>query len=456
MTRLTATIPLLMLLLFCSPAQAAESENSQKQLTQLAEQAYIFGYPLLIMNISKQVMTSPGMDGKSTINTFFHKREFPDHTFTDVVSPNADTLYSSAWLDLSQSPVVLDLPEMDDRYYLMQLLDGWTNVFASLGSRTTGNRAGRFLLTGPDWRGEIPQGMTQVKAPTNMVWILGRTQTNGKDDYTAVHAIQDKYALRPLLDGAAPVGQPVAAISPLEQVERLDADTFFAQLNYLMADNPPTSADKPLLEQFALLGIAPAKPFDMKTLPPTTVQALQEGAASALTKLADMDFRVFGKISNGWSLMPDNIGNYGTDYLFRAYIARFAVGANLQQDAIYPGIRHDDQGALLNGKNRYIIRFPPGQMPPVRAFWSIAMYDSKQRFVANPINRYAIGDRDQLVTDADGGLTIYIQHDSPGSNKEANWLPAPASGFNMIMRLYWPEATILNSSWPMPSLQKIE
>ncbi len=429
------------------------SQDAEKQ-TALAAQAYIFGYPLLIMDATRREMTS-GPNGQNLTNHIFHAREFPDHTFTDVVSPNADTLYSFAWLDLSDSPVVFSLPDTGDRYYVMQFLDAWTNDFASLGSRTTGNRAGTFLITGPAWKGDVPHGMTQVEAPTNMVWILGRTQTNGKDDYAAVHAIQDKYSARPLVEVSLPAVTPdTDNASPLEKVERLDAASFFSELNRLMVNNPPTDADALLLDNLAALSIGPGREFDMAKMPPNVMDAIEKGTAAGLAAIREVDASTLSRRMNGWTILPESVGHYGTNYLLRAFIARFGLGANLPEDAVYPTISADADGAHLNGQNRYIIRFAPGQLPPVNAFWSISMYNDQQRFVDNPLGRYAIGDRDPLTADADGGLTLYVQHDSPGADREANWLPAPAGEFNLIMRLYWPKPAILNGTWPMPGLEK--
>ena len=444
---------MIFLLLGMCPAQAADSQ--EKQLSELASEAYIYGYPLLIMHATMQKMTAPQTSGgENMVNRFSHIRTFPDHTFTDVVSPNADTLYSIAWLDLKDSPMLLSLPEMEDRYYVMQFLDAWTNDFISLGSRTTGNRPGIFLISGPGWRGEVPSGMVQVKSPTNMVWILGRTQTNGKEDYLAVNAIQDKYQIKPLTQvNSALVKADADDVSPLEKVEAMKASEFFGLLNQLMLDNPPVAADKPLLDKLAAISIAPGQSLD--TAPTHILQALQNGHSAGLAKVVSLDPTSFGTISGGWSILPANVGNYGTDYLLRAFVARYGLGANLPADAVYPSIRTDASGQPLNGKSSYIIRFAANQLPPVKAFWSISMYDENQRFVENPVNRYAIGDRDQLVFDEDGGLTIYVQHSSPGADKEANWQPAPTGDFNMIMRLYWPKPAILDGSWPLPRVERV-
>ena len=446
---------LLLFLLSAAPAWAAGEPAQGQRVIELAEKAYIFGYPLLVMDATMKKMTAPEAEGPSLIDRFSHMPSFPDYTFTDIVSPNADTLYSIAWLNLKDRPIILELPEMGGRYYVMQFLDGWTNDFISLGSRTTGSQAGVFLITGPQWQGEIPQGMSQVKAPTNMVWILGRTQTNGEADYEAVHAIQAQYRLKPLTAFKAPVAGPDKdPATPPERVEALSAQEFFARLNLLMLDNPPAPADQAFLSELTALGIGPGLKFDLTALPESTAQAIEKGRDAGLAHLRGLSSASFGTTSQGWSLAADHIGDYGTDYEFRAFIARFGLGANLREDAVYPSTKTDSDGRPLNGGANYAIHFAAGQLPPVRAFWSVTLYDQNQHLVQNPINRYASGDRDPLVFEADGGLTLYIQHASPGPDKEANWLPAPEGDFNLIMRLYWPEESILNNTWPLPRLEK--
>lgn len=452
----TPILPLFLVFVFTLPLPAASAPDGK--FIDLATRGMIYGYPLLMMDATMRKMTAPRTPGgESVVNRFSHIREFPDHTFTDVVSPNADTLYSIAWLDLKTTPMVLSLPDTGDRYYVMQFLDAWTNDFISLGSRTTGNGPGKYLITGPEWKGEVPREMIQVKAPTNMVWILGRTQTNGKDDYEAVHAIQDRYTLHPFADAPAALVPPAMdVLSPLEKVESMDAEAFFAELNRLITQNPPASADAPLLAELAALSIGPGLDFDMDAMSENVATAIENGHSRGLAILAGLKSRDFGTVSNGWGVSPPTIGDYGTEYLFRAFIARFALGANLPEDAIYPTIDVDSEGLPLNGQNGYAIRFDPGTLPPVNAFWSISMYNDRQRFVENPIGRYAIGDRDPLEYGTDGGLTIYVQHDIPDAKNRTNWLPAPAGEFNMIMRLYWPGPSILDGSWPLPRLEKLQ
>jgi len=431
----------------------------------IAEHAFVYGFPLVLMDVTREVMTavpSPG-SRKAPMNHFLHIRTFPDPTFTDVVSPNADTLYSTAWIDLSTEPIVLSVPEME-RYYLMPMLDAWTNVFASPGTRTTGNDKGDFGIVGPWWRGKLPDGVKAIHSPTRFVWLAGRTQTNGKEDFRAVNAIQDQYRLTPLGSWGKPSSPPKSApfntgiddkTPPIERVLKMDAGAFFSRLNALMKDNPPAVADSAVLGRFATASIAPGRSFDLNGFEPPIADGLRKGLEAARGKLAAETKKRYGTNVNGWDIAPDNTAAFGTDYHMRAYAAAIGLGANLPQDAIYPHATTDIQGKPLNGKNAYMIRFQKGQLPPVNAFWSITAYNSKQFFSPNPNNRYAIGDRDKLKIEADGSLTIYISSASPGPERESNWLPVPGDAFNLIMRLYWPNSEILKGTWRVPGVERV-
>ena len=442
--------------------QTAAQDGMQGVVTD----AYLFGYPLVMMDVTRLVSTGvPKVDGaKAPVNQLNHLRAFPDYTFTDVVSPNADTLYSLGFLDLKAEPMILSVPAVGKRYYLMQMVDAWTNVFASPGTRTTGGGKGEFAIVGPRWTGTLPAGVKEIKSPTDVVWLIGRTQTNGKADYAAVHAIQDQYKLMPLSAWGkpytAPANVPVppgidVKTPPVEQVARMDAPTFFGRLNALMQAHPPASADAPALARFAAIGVAPGKPFDPKSLDPAVASAVEQGVKAGQARLIAEAKKSHGTKVNGWDILPANTANFGTDYTWRAVVAMVGLGANLPADAIYPHAIVDSTGQPLSGANRYVIRFPKGQQPPVNAFWSITMYNAKQAFVQNPIGRYAIGDRDKLQVAADGSVTIYVQHDSPGKDRESNWLPAPPDSFNVFMRLYWPTQAIIDGTWKPPPVERV-
>lgn len=442
----------------------SNSAISAQQARDIAIEAYIFGYPLVLMDLTRLAFTNVSKPSEiaAPINQLCSKRTFPDPSLTAVVSPNADTLYSFAFLDLVREPIVLSVPEMDGRYYLMQMLDAWTNVFAVPGTRTTGSNKGNFAITGPGWKEQLPKEIKEIKSPTNMAWVIGRTQTNGKRDYAAVNAIQDQYKLTPLSHFGRPYTPPEnldvdARIDiktpPVEQAFKLDAAHFFIRLNSLMKSNPPARADAGALERFAAIGVGPGLPFSLRTLDPSTAKQVANSVAAAQARIIAEARKPHGDLRNGWEFTGD-VGQYGTNYLWRAVVAFVGLGANLPEDAIYPRATKDSDGQPLNGSRRYEMRFQKGQLPPVNAFWSITMYNDKQFFVPNPIHRYAIGDRDKIEFNNDGSLTIYIQNESPGIEKESNWLPAPQNGFNLVMRLYWPKKEITNGSWTPPRIER--
>ncbi len=440
-----------------------ETPNEAANLARdAAKDAYVYGYPLVLMDVSRAKLTNvphPMGTGMAPINQFANIKAFPDAIFTDVVSPNADTLYSSAWLDLKGGPIVLSVPDTRGRYYLMQMLDAWTNVFASPGKRTTGTGKGDFAITGPGWSGTLPAGVKEIKAPTNMVWIIGRTQTNGKADFAAVNALQAQYKLTPLSAWGKPYTPPADVPTdpkidmktrPVDTVAAMDASTFFNRLAMLMKDNPPAAADAPMLAKLASIGVVPGEPFDVIKHPGVR-DGLDDGKNRVIELGRDPGL---GKFVNGWLVMT-GLGSYGTNYAARAGVAWFGFGANLTADADYPVARVDGNGDPLDGGYKYVLHFDKGQTPPANAFWSLTMYNSKQAFVANPINRYAIGDRDKLKFNGDGSLDIYIQRESPGKAKESNWLPADAGAFNVMMRVYWPKEAMLNGTWTPPPIKKV-
>lgn len=445
--------------------QAPLAALTVEEARALAEEAYVFGFPLVLMDVTREVMTAAPRAGerRAPINQFAHLRACPDPSCTDIISPNADTLYSSAWLDVSREPVVLSLPDMGGRYYMVPMLDGWTDVFAAPGTRTTGSGAANYAITWPGWRGTLPAGMRMVTTPTAMVWLIARVRTNGASDYAAVRTLQDRFRLTPLSAWGTPyippTNAPVAANvnlwdPPVDQVERMDAMTFFSRLNTLLVTNPPRMADEPLMERIGRIGVAPGVGEDHARLDQVIAGAVRDGMEEARAKIT-ASARSLGDIRvNGW-VIPSGLGRYGTNYLKRAATALFELGANLPEDAVYPFASMDSDGEPLTGQRRYRLHFEPGELPRVNGFWSLTMYNERQFFVENPIDRYAIGDREELWLNANGSLDLYIQHDSPGGEREANWLPAPEGAFNLMLRLYWPKPAILEGEWAPPPVQRM-
>lgn len=439
--------------------EAPPAPAVNEEMKRLATEVYVYAYPLVVMDITKQVMTA-----KAPINTFQHRRTFADASSTDVVNPNVDTLSSQAWLDLARGPIVLSVPDTRDRYYMMPMLDAWTNVFQSPGKRTTGTKKGDFAIIGPKWKGELPQDVEEIRSPTEMVWLNGRTQTNGKADYAAVAKIQDQYKLTPLSQWrksgakAAPTSPaPQAGVdiktAPVEQVVKMPAQVFFTRFASLLPANPPAKDDAAVVEKMKKLGIVAGQPFDMSKFDAAAAKGVEDGAKSAHDAIVAAAKGSTGDLRNGWTIHWD-LGRYGTNYGLRAVIASFALGANAPEDAIAPTTRLDGGGRPLSGANKYVLHFDKGKTPPANAFWSLTMYNDKHFFVANPIDRYAIGDRDKLNLNPDGSLDIYIQNNSPGKDKESNWLPAPKDSFNVILRIYWPKQEMLERRWTPPGIQR--
>lgn len=423
-----------------------------------AADAYVYAYPLVLMEMTRRVMARSS--GART-NQFTHMRAFPDAAFTDVVSPNADTLYSTAWLDLASGPLMLQVPDAGSRYYLLQMCDAWTNVFAAPGTRTTGNAAAGFAIVGPGTASldALPADLRVIQSPTSLAWIVGRTETRGASDYAAVRSIQDGFQLTPLGLRAAPPRDAdtdvvwVTNAPPADQVAAMDAGTFFGLANELMRTNPPAPGDASALASFATIGVGPGWPFDLTHVRPVIAESIEEGTIAGRARIVTGVHRPRGQKVNGWQCSPD-VGRFGTDYRWRAEVALMGLGANLPDDAVYLHAREDMAGQLLTGARRYTVTFQAGQLPPVNAFWSITAYNSRQAFAPNPINRYAIGDRDALTFDPDGSVTLHVQRESPGPDRESNWLPTPADGFNLIMRLYWPSQEILAGTWHIPAIER--
>jgi hypothetical protein len=442
-----------------------EAASPEREARAIGVEAYIYLYPLVLMELTRRQVTNlPAgtRPGFAPMGAFAHIREFPAAEFRNVVRPNFDTLYSSGWLDLTADPMVVSAPATDGRYYLLPMLDMWTDVFAVPGQRTTGTGAGEFVVVGPGWSGELPDGVARIDAPTSYVWVIGRTQTNGPADYEAVRAIQDGYTITPLADwGEAP--GPIEAPSdpsvdvdtePLAQVNGLSAREFFSLAAELLSLHPPHLTDWSILARMARIGLRPGARFDLEALDPALRAALDEVPAAAIGLMHAAAPRM-GRVVNGWQMLTDSMGVYGNYYLRRAVIAMMGLGANPPEDAIYPLNLADADGQPLNGEHDYVLHFDADQLPPVAAFWSVTMYDSEGFQVANTINRFAIGDRDELTYNADGSLDLYLQYDSPGPDREANWLPAPRGPLGVTMRLYAPAPEALDGRWSPPALRRL-
>ena len=415
--------------------------NSPDELARIAQELYVYAYPLVLMDVTRRVTTNTERPQgvRAPMNVFAHLAEFPDASFTEVVRPNADTLYSSLWLDVTAEPLVISVPDSWGRYYLLPLLDMWTDVFAAPGARTTGTDEQVYAVTGPGWHGRLPAAVEEIRCPTGTAWMIGRTQTNGPADYENVRKFQAGLTAIPLSRwgdgggepprGRVDPGQEMSA--PSAQVAAMSGPAFFGAAAAIMATNPPHLTDAPR----------------------RTREAVDEAPAAGLAAIRAALPRS-GLLVNHWQMISSPVGTYGTDYLKRALVAQMGLGANPVEDAIYPTAVADADGRPFDSDRRYLMHFDPGQTPPVDAFWSLTMYDRRQLFAANPIGRFAIGDRDALKFNADESLDLHICRESPGDVLESNWLPTPASGpFTMNLRLYWPRPEALAGGWEPPPVR---
>jgi hypothetical protein len=449
-----------------TPRAVADEPVGEEVAGKIAVEAFIYFYPLVTMDVTRRQATGVGADeipGGGPMNSFIHLRAFPDATYREVVRPNFDTLYSSAWLDLTRGPVVVSAPDTGGRYYLLPMLDMWTDVFAAPGKRTTGTGAERFAVVPPGWRGELPEGATRIDAPTLYVWVIGRTQTNGPSDYEAVHRIQDGFTIAPTAPGG-PTPRSVATEAipaldpktpPLQQVNGMPAEAYFRYAAELMKVHPPHITDQPIVARMRRIGLEVGEGLDPERLDPAIRQALEAAPAVGLARM-QAKLPTLARVVDGWQMNTDTMGVYGTYYLKRAIVAMVGLGANLPEDAIYPLCIADADGRALDGEHNYVLNFPKEALPPVDAFWSLTMYDGEGFQAANRINRFAIGDRDQLTYNADGSLDLYIQHEEPESDEAANWLPAPRGPLGLTMRLYGPRAEALDGRWSPPAVKRVD
>jgi hypothetical protein len=444
----------------------SQISNSDKP-EDIATFAYLWGYPLITSQRSFDYFTNPNTPpvvGQGPANEMNCARQLVNASFKDVVTPNDDTLYCQSWVDLTKEPLVLKVPSVQDRYISFQFLDAYTNDYTYLGTRASGASEGTYLLAGPNWNGQVPENMTKIWTPTNLAWVLNRILVKGNADLPNVHNIQDKISLIPLsvfegnttntqatdeptISSQVPI-KPQPANIPTTGIKLYD------ELGQAMINNPLNPADPGLVAKLAKIGIGPGKISSAESND-TIKTALQSGIQKG-EKLIDARIANIGSVVNGWSFNTQT-GIYGNDYLTRAAITKLGFGANIPQEALYPTTFKDNQGKPYNGINKYAIHFEPGQTPPADGFWSVTMYNEEKYFYDNPLNRYSIGEyTDGLKTNEDGSLDIYIQNQSPGADKDSNWLPSPVDGFFLILRMYLPAEQVLNGTWTPPPLKVIE
>jgi hypothetical protein len=454
-------------------ARAADPLNPS-EARDIAIEAYLYGYSLITTEVTRVQMTNvPKAEGlRAPMGQFINVKRYPPGDYRGVSAPNADTLYSLAWLDLGTEPMVFSHPDMGKRFYLFPMYSLWMPVIESPGSRTAGEKAATYLITGPNWKGDVPEGMTQIKSPTRYVVILGRTYADGsEEDYKEVNALQDQYSVVPLSAYGKPYTYVAPAVDPnpgfsmtdkpQDVINAMDTSAYFNMMAKLMGEAaPPLPEDDAIVAKMAKIGLVPGQPFDMSKLDPEIQAALKDVPSVGYERIMALQ-KKGGKVENGW-LIPAAAGIYGNNYAARALIAAVGWPANLPQDAVYPSTKVDGTGETLNGANNYKVTFGKDQTPPVNGFWSITMYvdEAGYWFYPNPLNKFTVSMRDKPKFNDDGSLTLYFQNESPGADKEANWLPAPKGDFVLMMRMYWPKETppsILppgNGTWVPPPVVK--
>ncbi len=427
--------------------------------------AYLYFYPLVLADITRKQSTNVEVGkefAKGPMNTFVSVPTYPPADLKLVVRPNFDTLYSVAWLDLTKEAQIVSAPDTNGRFYLLPMLDMWTDVFASPGWRTTGTKAASFLVTPPGWAGAVPARVTRIAAPTPYVWIIGRIKTDGPQDYPSVNKIQSELKVTPLsrwgeasetvrveIDPTVDMKTP-----PMKQVDTMPAAKYFTYAAELLKLHPPHLTDQPIIAQMRRIGIDAGKSLDFDKLDGAVRTALAS-APEVAQKLMAWKLPTLARVANGWSMNTDTMGVYGNYYLKRAIIAQQGLGANLPEDAIYPLNLFDEGGRPLDGANQYTIHFEKGETPPVDAFWSITLYDADGFQVANALDRFALSSYMPFKTNPDGSLDLYFQNASPGKDKELNWLPAPRGAFNLCMRLYGPKPDALTGKWNPPPVKRM-
>lgn len=447
--------------------------SKEMEARQTAVEAYIYAYPLVTMEMTRRFMTNVAEPTATAapMGQLLRVRTYPPVDYHGVTAPNADTLYTTVWLDVSKEPWILSIPEMKGRYYLFPMLDGWTDVFEDPGTRTTGTGPQKYAITAPGWSGTLPSGVKQYKSPTSIVWVLGRIYCTGTpEDYKQVHAFQDQVTVVPLSSYGKPYTSPAGVVDPSldmktavrDQVNAMDAKSYFTLFAHLLKANPPAAGDAPMVAKLATIGIVPGQDFDDSKLDPAVAQGLASAVKSAQERIIGWFKKSVAagdtRSEKGWEFST-KAGLYGTDYRQRAMITWIGLGANRPEDAIYPTSKGPDAVTKYSGEHRYVMHFNKGEMPPVNGFWSLTMYDASYFFVPNALNRYTLSQRNTFVTNPDGSVDLFMQHDSPGKDKEANWLPAPSGPFVLMLRMYWPKEkppSILDGTWKIPQVKQVQ
>lgn len=447
------------------PATLSPEKAQEEMAYAIGLQAYAYGYPWVYLpTLRWQWVTQPPATGSTPsapLNSFWHARQLFDASYPYGGSPNNDTLYSMAWVDVGSEPVILSHPDLGERYFTFQMSSLDSDNFAYVGTRETGSQSGSFAIVGPGWKGTLPSGVTPLPpSRTPSVLIVGRTLVNGESDIANVEELQDKFTLVPLSQwgSGTPLQQNRNVWAPFDP--KTDPLADFRTMNRAMTEEPPLPSEKPILDAIGAVGIGPGK--DIDAMDEATKKGLARAAARGKSVLLGISLSGMGtKEVNGWKYPPSSYGRAGLagDYLIRGALQCYGgIVANDPVESVYLTASADSDGSELQGHERYLLHFEPGDFPNVNAFWSLTMYGLDTNLVANAIDRYSIGDRTPgIQKDKDGGLTLYIQSQSPGTNLESNWLPSPSTGtFYLVLRAYLPGPSFIDQTWIPPAIARVK
>jgi hypothetical protein len=440
---------------------------SKTDAAEVAAEAFAFGYPLVLSDRTRRWMTEASAPDparmKAPPNTFVHARDLPGATSATLSGAHADTLRSSAWVDLADGPVVLTVPDTHGRFYALSMVDLWTEVFATVGARTTGTGSGTYAISGPrSTGGTLAPGMLPLSAPTRHVRIAGLTQVDGPDRLAEAHALQDGLRLERLVEPAGAGGNGAAVVPrgradrtpPVGQLDRMDARTFFSELSGLLRENPPRLEDRRVVDRMRRLGILVEERDGWDRLGADLQAAVERGARRGLERVMAMAESPPGDRVGEWRIRF-RLGHKSRDYLSRAAAACVGLETSSSADELPALVRTDADGRPLTGRRHYLLRFPPGAAPPVHGFWTLTTYDDRQALVDNPVDCYSVGGGTGLALDTDGSLVIRIQHRPPPEDGAAHWLPAPPGPFNLLLRLIWPQGEVLDRGWRPPPVEAL-
>ena len=434
---------------------ASADSETDKNIWETVEAAYVYTFPLVLMDATETSATNTeeAATEKAPVNQFIHSVALADAQFKTVVTPNVDTIYSQVWYDLSEEPMVYELPETD-RFCKVQVLDGWTNTAAVL------DKAGAYAITLSTWEGELPEGVTRIDVPTSMAWSITRIVLTGEEDLPNVYAIQEKMKLMPLSDyiSGDTYEPPRGSYSeendyiPVDKVLSMDPITFFNKANELMVKNSPAAADKEMLEKIAAVNIGPGMEFDTSVLTGDIAENWKTMLTEIQLKLIK-EGQKFSKKLGQWDYFGEPIGDFNTEYAYRALVALAGLGANTVEVALYPKIEQDADGNTLTGEKSYILHFESYPQVLEGGFWSVTAYGDDDFLIDNPIDRYCINDRSDLKVNDDGSVDVILSKDAPEDT--TNWLPVDNGGFHLYMRIYTPDMDALET-WTAPTITEID